>query len=248
MADMYAAALVSCDVDACDSCTRSLAGNATTSLAYRLRACSRRAAREIGDILIARYEERVFGSRQSSEYVQVGDGVFAPSAMGVPLVPPPLPPLCTPLASPGLQPPLASSFSTGERLHFASSTLSTSAQVASPSSFGRLSTLTPLVPAATASRSQSQSLSTTVALSGIAAAVIIQSGSSSRTTVGPSTVEAAVSVQPPAGSSVHPLSLPRAEYEAMMLQSPQSPPQMSPVEPASASTKATAPAPAAATV
>ena len=64
----------------------------------------------------------------------------------------------------------------------------------------------------------------------------------------PSTVEAAVSVQPPARSSVHPLSLPRVEYEALMLQSPQSPPQMSPVEPASASTKAPAPVPAAATV
>ena len=127
MADMYAAALVACDVDACEFITRSLAGDETTSLAYRLRVRSRRAAREIGDLLIARYEERVFGSRPSSEYVQVGDGVFTPSAVRIPLVPPPLPPLRTPLASPGLQPPLASSFSTGERLHFASSTLSTSA-------------------------------------------------------------------------------------------------------------------------
>ena len=66
--------------------------------------------------------------------------------------------------------------------------------------------------------------------------------------MGPTTVEAAVSVQPPARSSRHPLSLPSAEYEALMLQSPQSPPQMSPVEPASASTKSPAPAPSAATV
>ena len=131
MADMYAAALVACDVDACELCTRSLAADETTSLAYRFRVRCRRAAREIGDILIAQYEERVYGSRPLSEYVQVGDGVFTPSAVRVPLVPPPLPPLRTSHASPGLQPPLASLFSTGERLHFASSTLSTSAQLAS---------------------------------------------------------------------------------------------------------------------
>ena len=98
MADMYAAALVACDEDACDLCTRSLAGDESTSLAYRLRVRSRRAEREIGDILIARYEVRVFGSRPLIEYVQVGDGVFMPSAVRVPLVPPPLPPLRTPLA------------------------------------------------------------------------------------------------------------------------------------------------------
>ena len=107
MAYMYAAAHVACDVDACELCTRSLAGDETTSLAYRLRVRSRRTAREIGDILIARYEEHVFGSRPSSEYVQVGDGVFTPFAVRVPLVPS-LPPLRTPLASPGLQAPLAS--------------------------------------------------------------------------------------------------------------------------------------------
>ena len=66
--------------------------------------------------------------------------------------------------------------------------------------------------------------------------------------MGPFTVEAAVSVQPPACSPVHPLSLPCAEYEALMLHSPQSPPQMSPVEPVSASTEVPSPAPAAATV
>ena len=66
--------------------------------------------------------------------------------------------------------------------------------------------------------------------------------------MGPFTVKAAVSVQPPARSSVHPLSLLSAKFEALMLQSPQSPPQMSPVKPASASTEATASAPAAATV
>ena len=137
MADMYSAALVACDVDACGLCTRSLAGDETISLAYRLRVRSRRAAREIGDIPIARYEQRVFGNRPSSEYVQVGDGVFTPSVVRVPLVPPPLPQLRTPLASPNLQPPLASSFSTGEPLYFASSTLSTSAQLTSPFSFGR---------------------------------------------------------------------------------------------------------------
>ena len=92
------------DVDGCELCTRSLSGDETTSLAYRLRVRSRGAARVIGDILIARYEERVFGNRLSSEYVQVGDGVFTPSAVRVPLVPSPLPPLRTPLASPRLQP------------------------------------------------------------------------------------------------------------------------------------------------
>ena len=101
--------------------------------------------------------------------------------------------------------------------------------------------LNPLAVAATATRSQSQSLSKTVTSSDPAVTPTIQSTSSSRTAVGPTTVEAAVSVQPPACSSRHPLSLPRA------LQSPQSPPQMFPVEPASASTEASALAPAATT-
>ena len=66
--------------------------------------------------------------------------------------------------------------------------------------------------------------------------------------MGPSTVEAAVSVQPPARSSVHTLSLSRPEYATLMLQSLQSPLQISPVEPASVSTEVSTPAPAATTV
>ena len=66
--------------------------------------------------------------------------------------------------------------------------------------------------------------------------------------MGPFRVEATVNVQPPACLSVHPMSLSHAEYETLMLQSPQSPPKMSPVEPASVSTEATAPAPVAASV
>ena len=148
--------------------------------------------------------------------------------------------------SPGLQPPLATSFSTGERLHFGSSTLATSSQLASSSSFGNPSTLTPLAAAATASRLHLQLLSTTVTSFGSAVARTTQSVPSSRSDVGYSTVKAAVSVQPPARSSLSPLS--RGEHEALMMQSPQSPSQMSPVEPASASTEASAPAPAAVTM
>ena len=115
----------------------------------------RHAAREIGDILITQSEECLFGSRPSREYVQVGDFVLTPTAVRVPLVPPFMQPLRTLLALPALQPPRAYSFSTGERLHVASYTLSTPAQFASPSSFGRFSSLTPLAAADTAFRLQS---------------------------------------------------------------------------------------------
>ena len=83
MTNVYASAHVACDVNACDLCTRSLAGDDTLSLDNRRRVCFRRAADEIGDLFIVRYEERVFGSWLSIEFVQVGNGVFTPSAMCV---------------------------------------------------------------------------------------------------------------------------------------------------------------------
>ena len=44
-ADMYAAAIVTCKVNACDLCTRSLAGDKTMSQAYLLSVLSARGAR-----------------------------------------------------------------------------------------------------------------------------------------------------------------------------------------------------------
>lgn len=91
--------------------------------------------------------------------------------------------------------------------------------------------------ATTTFRSQSQSSSTIVLSSSPAAAFTIQLLLSSRSVVSSSTVTAAVCVQPPARLSVNQLSLLRAEYENLMQQSPLSSPQMSCVEPASATTE-----------
>lgn len=73
-------------MEACELTTRSLTGEASTSLAYRFKARSLRAARD-SKSCFARYEEQVFGSRPSVKHIHVDDCDFSTCTVRVPLPP-----------------------------------------------------------------------------------------------------------------------------------------------------------------
>ena len=130
--ELYAAALIVCDADAQELTTSMLAGDTSTSLAYRFKAYSLHAARDIADLLIARYKERAFGGRPLVELSRVSTAAVIPCAVRVHLstlpvnVVPLLPlELYTALSTSFFPPLLSLSSPPGDRRHFSSSVHST---------------------------------------------------------------------------------------------------------------------------
>lgn len=54
-------------------------------IAYRFKSYSLRAARDIGEMVIAGFEEQVYSSRLAVKYLRIIDASFSPSALRVPL-------------------------------------------------------------------------------------------------------------------------------------------------------------------
>ena len=63
LADFYHSALIAADINAHEMSVRSLAGTTTTVLAYRFKAYTVRVARDLGEMVIARHDERAFANK-----------------------------------------------------------------------------------------------------------------------------------------------------------------------------------------
>lgn len=161
--------------------TRSQVADPFTLLAYRFKAYSLHAAREIADLLIARYEERVFGGCLIIVLSQVSKALFSLCPVRVRLLPVPAGTALTPTPQPRAAlstslplPALSLSFAHGKRPQFSGSAQSTGLLHQSPVSFDRLSQLMSQAVAVVCSRLQSQSASTTAALVGPAAVLCVK--------------------------------------------------------------------------
>ena len=82
LSELYSASLIAADMDAHELNVRTLTGDTTAVIAYRFKCYSLRAARDIGEMVIARYEERVYSSRPAVKYSRVNDARFSPCAVG----------------------------------------------------------------------------------------------------------------------------------------------------------------------
>lgn len=87
MGQVYAISLNTCDVNACELLTYLLIGDSFTSYAFCLITRSLRAAFDIAELVVARYEVRDFGSRTTIEHVNVDDKNFSACAVSVPFTP-----------------------------------------------------------------------------------------------------------------------------------------------------------------
>ena len=161
LADFYQAALIAADMDAHEMSVISLAGNTTTVLVYRFKAYTLRLARDLGEMVIARHDERAFANRPAVKYTRVNNPSFSPCAVSVPLAQLPastsLPHLHATLST--SLPPPDLSFATLGRAHFSSSSKAGGPLQASPSSFGGSSQLSPFADVAVLSRARSRSQS-----------------------------------------------------------------------------------------
>ena len=125
LSELYRAALIAADLDAHELNVRTLAGDTTAVVAYRFKCYSLRAARDIGEMVIARYEERAFGSRPAVKYSRVNDASFTICAVRVPFfhLPPggTLPHLRTALSTSLSPPELSLSLTPGTQAQFSNS-------------------------------------------------------------------------------------------------------------------------------
>ena len=135
---------------------RTLAGDTTVVLAYRIKCYTQRAARDLGDLLLLHYDEQDFQSQPVIKYCRVADIIFSPGMVRIPFFRPPpgstLPNLCRALSTSLPPPGLNLSLSSGSQGKFSGSTRATSSQQHSPAPFGHNSRLTEAANAATASR------------------------------------------------------------------------------------------------
>ena len=70
-------------MDAHELNVRTIAGDTIAVIAYCFKCYSLRAAREIGEMVIARYEERVYSCRPAVKYSRVNDASFSLCAVPV---------------------------------------------------------------------------------------------------------------------------------------------------------------------
>ena len=163
LSELYKAALIAVDLDALELNVRTLPGDSTAVIVHRFKCYSLPAARDIGEMVIARYEERAFNSRPAVKYSCVNDASFPTCAVRVPRfhLPPGarLPHLRTTLSTSLLPPELSLLLTPGTQAQFSGSRRTSVSQQQSPVLFGRLSQLTPHSDAAVAARAYSLSQS-----------------------------------------------------------------------------------------
>lgn len=76
LSEINIAALIAANLQAHELNVRTLAGDITAVIAYRSKCYSLRAARNIGEIVIARYDERAIGSCSAVKYLRVNNASF----------------------------------------------------------------------------------------------------------------------------------------------------------------------------
>ena len=84
---LYSKALIASGVDATELHLRQLAGE--TTIAFRFKFYSQRAARDLSDMLLLHYKEHHFAGLSAAQYWLTADITFAASTVRVPLFRPP---------------------------------------------------------------------------------------------------------------------------------------------------------------